>query len=107
MPKPIKLTSEEIALISMIRGFPNQEITTQIKDSVIVSVSRTTKYFRKKGGGLLFTKPTRQPLIKPGIRGGMLRARGRRESTRSDRSTKSNPPLARTLLTHRPARRVL
>lgn len=54
MTSPIlKLSSEEIAVIAMIKRNTYQEIEIQIQDSVIVSVNQTLKFKRKKDGGLI------------------------------------------------------
>jgi len=49
----LKLSPEETAIIAMIRRNTFQDISIQIKDSVIVSVNQILKYQRKKGGGLV------------------------------------------------------
>ena len=63
--QPVKLTAEEIAIITMMRRYSYQEIVIQIQDSVIISVNQIIKYRRKKGGGLVFGKANFQGL-KPG-----------------------------------------
>jgi len=58
----IKLTPEELALITMMRRNSYQEIAVQVQDSVITSVDQTLKYRRKKGGGLVAGVTNRAPL---------------------------------------------
>jgi hypothetical protein len=54
MPQlPIKLTPEELAVITMTRRNTFQSICVQVQDSVITSVDQTLKFRRKKGGGLV------------------------------------------------------
>ena len=61
-PIPVKLTPEELAVISMMRRNSFQEINVQIQDKVITSVNHTLKYRRKKGGGLVAGTIKRAPL---------------------------------------------
>jgi len=49
----LKLTPEEMAIITMIRRNSFQEIMIQIADNSIISVNQTIKYRKKKGGGLV------------------------------------------------------
>lgn len=63
-PKPqgLKLTPEEISIITMIGRNSYQTIDIQIQDSVITSVDQTLKYRRKKGGGLVTGAVNRAPI---------------------------------------------
>jgi hypothetical protein len=61
-PIPVKLTPEELAVISMMRRNTYQEIIIQVQDKVIASVNQTLKYKRKKGGGLVAGVMKRAPL---------------------------------------------
>lgn len=50
----LKLSPEEIAIITMIRRNSFQEVMVQVQDSIIVSVNQMLKFRRnKKGGGLI------------------------------------------------------
>lgn len=51
---PLKLTPEEIAIITMVRKNSYQEINVQVQDSIIIFVNQILKFKRKKGGGLVF-----------------------------------------------------
>jgi hypothetical protein len=61
--KPLKLTPEEIAIITMMRRNSFQEIVVQMQDSVVTFVNQIVKYRRKKGGGLVFGNKTVKPRL--------------------------------------------
>lgn len=63
-PAPLKLTPEELAVITMMRRNTYQSVTIQIQDNVITSVDQTLKYRRKKGGGLMAGTVNRASLSK-------------------------------------------
>jgi len=65
-PPPHALTTEESAIISLLRGNSYQEINVQVQDGVITSVDQTIKYRRRKGGGLIFgAKKINRDVITP------------------------------------------
>ena len=50
---PIKLTANEMAILTMMRRNTFQSISVQIQDGVITAVDQTLKFRRKKGGKLV------------------------------------------------------
>lgn len=46
----LKLSPEEHFIINMLREKKFQELTIKVQDGVIVSLNRTEKFTRKKGG---------------------------------------------------------
>ena len=62
--QPLKLTPEELAIITMMRRNSFQSIAVQIQDNVVTSVDQTFRFRRKKGGGLVAGAVNRAPMTK-------------------------------------------